>query len=52
MTAWMAECGGSDCTKFEDLSQAQWFKVDEKGVDLATGQWYLGEIFRMFLRSN
>ncbi|KAM5540047.1 hypothetical protein V8D89_006187 [Ganoderma adspersum] len=46
MTAWMAECGGIDCTKFEDLSQAQWFKVDEKGVDPETGQWYLGEIFQ------
>ncbi|KAI1788608.1 glycosyl hydrolase family 61-domain-containing protein [Ganoderma leucocontextum] len=46
MTAWMAECGGTDCTKFQDLGQAQWFKIDEKGVDPATGQWYLGEIFQ------
>ncbi|TBU38345.1 glycosyl hydrolase family 61-domain-containing protein [Dichomitus squalens] len=45
MTAWMAECGGMNCTQFQDLASAQWFKIDEKGIDPTTGDWYMAEIF-------
>ena len=49
MTAWMAECGGTNCTQFEDLAGAEWFKIDEKGIDPSTGDWYLAEIFCKFV---
>jgi hypothetical protein len=41
---YMAACGPEGCAKFDPIN-AEFFKIDEKGINPATGTWFQADIF-------
>jgi len=47
MLTYMAPCGPGGCANFDAIN-AEFFKIDEKGHNPATGKWFQGDIFENF----
>jgi len=45
LMTYMASCGAGGCANFDPIN-AEFFKIDEKGINPATGAWFQADIFQ------